>query len=72
MTAPKLPTIEELQPSLSQLAAHPGSVVFITIENASSPQGAPRVAWNWFTPAERKGLLAGLRQTQVEGDPGVR
>lgn len=68
MITPKLPTIEELQANLTQLAAHPGSVVFITIENAPSPQDAPIVTWSWFTPAERKGLLAGLRQTQVEGD----
>ena len=61
MTAPKLPTQEDLATELGKLEAFPSSIVLIAIE---SFRNDCRVTWGWFSAAERKTLRAALERAR--------
>lgn len=69
--APKLPSIEELQPQIDKLAAHPGSVILIavtlpTAESGMQIQNYHEVGTAWFSKAEADSLRSALQRAKLK------
>ena len=76
MIEPKLPTADDLKPSLEKLEANPGSVVLIAVELAESHCNFARCSWGWFSGQERKALRRALetarRKRQKAAEKGLQ
>ena len=59
MIAPVLPTVSDLEPWISKLEQHPGSIVLLASESFQTRNDS-RVTVGWLSPEERMALRAAL------------
>jgi hypothetical protein len=68
----KFPSSAELEPWITRLVDHPGSMIVLAIENPREPNG-PKVSWAWLSSEEREAIRKSLLKINTRrnknGDP---